>query len=304
MPFPISTTGPLVSPHVGRSGWADLTDQPIVSAEALEWKGLRLTTARETDGDVVVPGVERDMLVMTLEGTRRHYARFDSREYLGPSRPGEVALLPRGVRLESQWQNEGELQTFHLVELTPELFHTYAPEIATERMLAGHLVPDGFADRPNLANLIRLLSREHDPEQRRGTLFAQTLIRLLAIEVAGVAWTWAPDNVNATPVGDRRVKRAIDFIEAYFSTDVSITDIASAAGISPSQLTTAFQRSLGQSPYAYVISRRLQRATELLRQTDLSIAHVALETGFCDQAHLTRLCRARLGKTPRQIRQG
>lgn len=304
MSFPTSTTNPLVSPRASTLRWTDLSDQPIVSAQVLEWKGLRLTTTQETDGDVVVPAVERDILVMTLNGTRRHFSRVDSEEYTAPSRPGEVAMLPRGVRLASHWQNHDSLQTFHLVEFIPELFQIYAPEIATDRMLAGHLLLEGFADRPILANLIRLLSREGDPEQRRGTLFAETVIRLLAIEVAGGAWSRPSDNVSATPVGDRRVKQAVDFIEAHFMVDLSITDIAAAAGLSPSQLTAAFQRAFGQSPYAYVISRRLNCATELLRNSDLTIAHVALEAGFCDQAHLTRLCRARLGKTPRQIRQG
>lgn len=61
---------------------------------------------------------------------------------------------------------------------------------------------------------------------------------------------------------------------------------------------------MGKSPDAYVMDRRLDRAKHLLLQTGLPIVKVALEAGVCDQAHLTRLCRARLGKTPRQFRQG
>lgn len=295
---------PIAAPRVLTDRWGQLFDQPIVAAESLEWRGVRLTTLHETDGDVVVPALERDTLVMTMEGSPRNYAKIGSREFSTPARAGQVATLPRGIRVASNWQNHGPVQTFQMLEFTPEVFGIYMPENVTDTMVAGHLAPQGFADRPTLASLIKLLAQEHRATERRGKLFAETLIRLLVIEIAGSAWTRAAGNDSAAPVGDRRIRRALDFIEAHFREDLSITDIAGAAGLSPSQLTAAFQRALGQSPYSYVISRRLQRATELLRQSGLSIAHVALEAGFCDQAHLTRLCRARLGKTPRQIRQG
>lgn len=294
----------LSRPPTLRDHWGQLTDQPVVSGKVIEWTGLRLSSLRETDGDVVMPALERDTVVLTVEGFRRHVVEFAQQKHDSPIRPGDVASIPRGAGLASCWQNHEKLQTFHVVELTPEVFTTYTPEIATVAVLRGHLIPQGFSEKPGLAHMIQLLSREHDVERRRGKLFADTLIRLLAIEIAGRMWTEAPDNVNANPFADQRVKRAIDFIEAHFNNDVSILDISVAAGLSPSQLTAAFQRTLGQSPYSFVISRRLQRATELLRESELTIAHVALEVGFSDQAHLTRLCRARLGKTPRQIRLG
>jgi AraC family transcriptional regulator len=56
------------------------------------------------------------------------------------------------------------------------------------------------------------------------------------------------------------------------------------------------------TPYSYVINRRLRQAVHLLRSTDTPIAQVALDAGFADQQHLTRMVRARLRKTPKQVR--
>jgi AraC family transcriptional regulator len=51
------------------------------------------------------------------------------------------------------------------------------------------------------------------------------------------------------------------------------------------------------------VDRRLTYAVHLLRVTDLPISHVALEAGFADQQHLTRMLRARHNRTPKQVRQ-
>lgn len=281
-----------------------LTDQPEVWTRTEDLPGLSVTVMSKSDGDIRLTPVEDNMLVLSVEGCRRHFAAFDALKDTSPVRPRQVATIPKGTHVATQWQNHGPQQTFQIIEFSNDIFATYMPEVANDAFARGQLVCRGFSDLPVIANLIGLLARENDHSQRRGRLYAETVARLLTIEIATGLWTLPPAETAVPPIGDRRVQRAIDFIEAHFTTDLSIRDIALAAGISPSQLTTAFQRALGQSPYAYVISRRIERATELLRQSDLSIAHVALEAGFCDQAHLTRLCRARLGKTPRQIRQG
>lgn len=292
------------APRLLTWGRAHLVDQPIVSAVATEWSGLRLTTMKETDGDIVVPPLERDMIILTVEGSRRHFAAFDRTEYSGEIKPGWIATAPRGMPFRSQWSNHGPLQTFHVVEFLPSLFQTHLPELAEDALVQGHLIPTCFAARPSVAGLVTLLSLESDADHRRGRLFAETAVRLLALEIISDLWTRKPGNLNVRPIADLRIRRAVDFIEAHFTEDLSIQDIAEAAHLSPSQLTVSFRKFLGESPYAYVIRRRLDRAMGLLRQTDLPIAQVALEAGFCDQAHLTRLCRGRLGKTPRQIRQG
>jgi AraC family transcriptional regulator len=69
-----------------------------------------------------------------------------------------------------------------------------------------------------------------------------------------------------------------------------------------SQLIQLFRQNTGSSPYAYVIAQRVARARRLLETTDLPIARVAIDAGFADQAHLTRMLRRHLGVTPRNIR--
>ena len=64
----------------------------------------------------------------------------------------------------------------------------------------------------------------------------------------------------------------------------------------------SFSRINGQSPYQYVLNVRLERARHLLQVADMSIAEVALATGFSSQSHFTSVCRRLLGKTPGMLR--
>jgi AraC family transcriptional regulator len=275
-----------------------------IRVESTEFPGLRVLLLDEGSADVQFVRTDRHGMVMTLDGSAAHLTRMDGVNNEEPTNPDDICLIPAGTSLHLAWRNHGPVQRSLMVEFDDALFHTYAPEIATDAFRRGHLLPANFAQRPVLGNLIRLLSREVTPGTAQGRLFADTAIRLLALEVAATGWTIPALLKEARIRPDARLNRAIEYIEAYFTTDISILDISAAAGLSQTQLTRAFRLATGKTPYSYVIDRRLDHAVSLLRSTDLPIAFIALEAGFTDQAHFTRLCRARLGKTPGTIRRG
>jgi len=97
-------------------------------------------------------------------------------------------------------------------------------------------------------------------------------------------------------------KRAIELLEAELAADVPLSTVAAACGLSQSHFTRAFKQSFGHPPYRWVILKRVEKAKELLRTTELSIAEVAFLCGFCDQAHMTRVFGARMNTTPGQWR--
>ena len=63
-----------------------------------------------------------------------------------------------------------------------------------------------------------------------------------------------------------------------------------------------FRETFGCPPYAYVITRRLERARELIEKSALPLKQIAPACGFNDQAHMTRVFKARLNVTPDQLR--
>jgi AraC family transcriptional regulator len=79
--------------------------------------------------------------------------------------------------------------------------------------------------------------------------------------------------------------------------------MAAEVDISPIYLVRAFKAAVGQSPHRYVLGRRVERAKELLRNTDMPVVDVALSSGFCSQSHLSHWFQRYVGVSPAAYRQ-
>jgi len=93
------------------------------------------------------------------------------------------------------------------------------------------------------------------------------------------------------------VRRAREYLEANFSEDVPLSELAAVASLSPFYLARAFEREVGMPPHAYLEGVRIRRAREFLdRGSDL--ISTALAVGYSDQSHFTRRFKRFLGITP------
>jgi len=104
-------------------------------------------------------------------------------------------------------------------------------------------------------------------------------------------------------IPSRGVALVVDYIEANIERDLDLADLAGVASMSVYHFARRFRETVGMSPHAYVLSRRVRRAELLLRRKDCSLAHVAIACGFSSQAHLTTAFRSQTGVTPGRYRQ-
>jgi AraC-like DNA-binding protein len=103
-------------------------------------------------------------------------------------------------------------------------------------------------------------------------------------------------SVKATgPVGS--VRRAKEKIDADPAASITLSALATEAGLSRYQLIRAFSRQLGLTPHAYIVQRRIQLARRLIRARR-GLAEAAALAGFYDQSHLTRCFVRQFGVTP------
>jgi AraC-like DNA-binding protein len=93
------------------------------------------------------------------------------------------------------------------------------------------------------------------------------------------------------------VRRAREYIDARFDRDVTLTELASVAGLSPFHLARVFRANVGLPPHAYLESVRVREAQRLIRD-GRPLAEVAHRVGFADQSHFTHRFRRLVGVTP------
>jgi AraC family transcriptional regulator len=100
-----------------------------------------------------------------------------------------------------------------------------------------------------------------------------------------------------------KLVRAVEYIQDQLDTDLTVSGIAQAVGMSSDHFTRQFKKSTGQTPYEYVVEARVRKAKELLTTGKLTISEAASHVGFADQSHLTRHFKRVFGLPPKRLLQ-
>jgi len=100
----------------------------------------------------------------------------------------------------------------------------------------------------------------------------------------------------------RHLLRAKDLADARFGEPLAVADLAKAAGLSPAHFSREFRRTFGESPHAYLLTRRLERAAAMLRTTDRSVAEICIAVGLSSVGSFTTSFRRMFGTPPTAYR--
>jgi transcriptional regulator GlxA family with amidase domain len=96
----------------------------------------------------------------------------------------------------------------------------------------------------------------------------------------------------------RHLLRAKDLADARYAEPLDVDDLAGAAGLSRAHFSREFRRAFGESPHAYLLTRRLERAAALLRTTDRSVAEICLAVGLQSVGSFTTSFTRHFGASP------
>lgn len=208
-----------------------------------------------------------------------------------------------------------------LVVLDPSAAHSGSP--AEGGAWAGRLLvieppdaDDGYGMPPRGAPFPDpLVGAGHVPgpdENNHGTTLARCFRALhqemeqpgSALEREGAVWSFlarlaAPgDPADRSPaVPDPAVRAAVALLRDDIARNVTLDELAAAAGLSKYELVRRFTAGVGMPPHSYQVAMRVSLARRLLERA-LPPAIVAAEAGFADQSHLTRHFTRRVGLTP------
>jgi AraC-like DNA-binding protein len=100
----------------------------------------------------------------------------------------------------------------------------------------------------------------------------------------------------------RHLLRAKDLADARYFENLKVEDLARAAGLSRAHFSQAFRRAFGESPHAYLLTRRLERAAALLRTTDGSVADICIAVGLQSVGSFTTSFTRTFGMSPTAYR--
>lgn len=132
------------------------------------------------------------------------------------------------------------------------------------------------------------------------TMFADASLLQLVATLADRARPAERPRISGLSALD--LERVEACMRARFSEDIGLADLATVTGLSVAHFCRAFKRSTGRSPYQALVSIRVRHAQRLLASRALSVAEVALECGYTQPAHFTKLFRRETGLPPSEWR--
>jgi len=100
----------------------------------------------------------------------------------------------------------------------------------------------------------------------------------------------------------RHLLRAKDVADARYAESLDVTDLAGAAGLSRAHFSREFRRAFGESPHAYLLTRRLERAAALLRSTDRTVTDICFSVGLKSVGSFTTSFTRAYGRSPTAYR--
>ncbi|QWT21614.1 helix-turn-helix domain-containing protein [Bacillus sp. NP157] len=146
--------------------------------------------------------------------------------------------------------------------------------------------------------LLRAAIEEFDQDL---ALTRQRILR--AAYLLGLKPAPAPVAVGGTlPFPPRKREAVYNFIQQNLDRPIYVVELAEHLDVSTSHFCRAFKASFGMSTHRYIVEQRLKQAVELMRTTTMPLTDIALETGLCDQSHLSNLFRRHFGDSPSRWR--
>jgi AraC family transcriptional regulator len=172
--------------------------------------------------------------------------------------------------------------------------------------------PDEFDDTPSLTDqsrfvdlansLVDLLDttkRELGRDREAAKASLATASSILKSEIERRSRTKGARRGALAPWQIARVRA---FIDENLHRTIHVKDLSTVAQRSPAHFSRSFKQALGEPPHAYVVRRRLERASHLMITSSASLSEIALSVGFSDRAHMSRLLRQVFGQSPSRWR--
>lgn len=213
--------------------------------------------------------------------------------------PGQACIIPAQQRHQLRLTQSGELlmiflerqfisQSINSIFLSSSWCFTQ-PQIIEDSVIQ-------FVAQ----NLKKKISRTDAIAQH----YCKALSQILAIHLVDRYTETKPlPKPQKTGIFCDKVVPILEHIHNHLDSELKVSDLATMAGLSAPHFCRVFKKSMALSPHRYILLQRVDRAKELLQESELTLSEIAIQCGFYDQSHFSLQFRNFTGMTPKSYRQ-
>src|SRR5215471_10531018 len=255
---------------------AFLHSRPALSSSAIQWSGLALEDYHVPACVIAQHEHVHDFLHVVLSGTVRYEVLTAGKCLRYTAEPGTTFVLPRGTVDELRWSGPTHRIA---VALHPSLLLGAIDETIGQRDI--ELTEHWNVTDHHIMSVLLALTTDLDAGSPAGRLYGECLADALAVYLLNRYSVRCYTSLACKGgLPGYRLKRVLDHIGDNLAEDLSLAQLAAVVGMSPHYFAELFKRSTGQAPHRYVLSQRIERAKQGLRDTGHSVIEVGLDVGF------------------------
>ncbi|WP_416669747.1 helix-turn-helix domain-containing protein [Egbenema bharatensis] len=282
---------------------AELTYLPILSSQHQGWENIRVEQFQHPAGKGSCHHSDEHSICLSLSPrpVRLLHIR-GGKTYSGLYRKGDISITTARTPVFARWDSDDHYLEIRIASRFIQSVAREALELDSDRV---ELLSEFRLRDPHLEAIGMMLFSELKQESSGGKLYIDSLANVLAVHLLRQYSTTQPRcSVRQGGLPQHQLLQVIDYIHAHLDKDIKLADLAALVGISQFHFSHLFKQSMGMAPYQYLLQQRVERAKQLLKQTDHSIMEIALLCGFNSHSHLSKQFRQLVGLTPSAYRVG
>jgi len=273
----------------------------ILSSQMQGWENLLVEQFREPPGEGHCYHHDEHTICLALETRPIRLVQIrEGKTYTEIYAKGDLSITPAQMPFFARWEQEDHYLKIRLTSQFIQRIARDVLEIDSDRL---ELLPQARVRDPQIEAIGLMLLAELQQEHTANKLYVESLANVLAVHLIRQHTTTHPQPVMYDRgLPQRQLLQVLDYIDAHLHQEMKLTDLASLLGMSEFHFSRQFKQATGTSPYQYLLQQRIERAKQLLQQSDRSIADIALMCGFNSHSHLSKQFRQFTGITPKAYR--
>jgi AraC family transcriptional regulator len=275
---------------------AEIRFSILQTSRARFWNGFDATIYEATAGfDETL--CANHSISMHVSAPARVSSRCDGAAVERLQVSGDLKIIPAGY--SRIWEIESPVRKV-TINLTPALLERTADAMGVTASRVS-VAPQLQLRDPQIEHIGWALKAELESDEPFGRVYAEGLGVALASHLIRRYAARASSRTEGG-LSKRRLDRVIEYIHEHLASDLSLTELAGVAHISPSHFNHLFKRAIGLPVHRYVLRARVERAMQLLLDERLPLSEIALLAGFANQSHMASSMQRIAGVTPGYLR--
>jgi AraC family transcriptional regulator len=274
---------------------------PLFSSQIRGWENILVEEFQHPAGEGRLLYPDEHVIYLSLAPRPVRLLQIQGdQSYTGLYGKGDFCITPAEAPFFARWENDDR---FLQIRVASRFLQSIATETLDTNLDRLEVLPKFRTRDPQIEAIGMLLLTELKQENLGGRLYIESLTNVLAVHLLRQYAAAKPQiPIHEGGISQRQLLQVLEYIHEQLDQDIKLADLAALLGMSQFHFSHLFKQSIGTTPYQYLLQQRVERAKQLLKQTDRSIMDIALLCGFNSHSHLSKQFRQLTGVTPRIYR--